>query len=407
MPSLPYWLSPGDDRPPAEIDDEVAEELRLHLDLLAEERMRQGVTPDLAKQQAAERFGDFDTLLRRCRLEKQGDLPMLKRIQAVLIGVLVLFVGLLCWRDYVSTFEIAEYRTMTTKLLVTIQSDLAEMRGELQLAEEAAASDGLQAGSPFAMAREFIQTGPAPSPTLTVYNSQREAIPNTRLRFSLAHSRGAEMSLYDASDASGRCTIHVPDESWVVKSIHAYARGYALETSVFVSQVVPGLMTDPGPMEVVLSPAVPIKLRVIKGDGEPASLLSVVPVARVDLRDRTHEAPEDSQFLWQQTDESGVVELDWLQPGDLATIRLKERGQPLKDAESIEFEVPSDPSKVVSIKLKETNDGFGDGFGGGEYRGFGGEYAGGYGGVVGDGKSYEVDLIDKQKPQETDEPKSE
>lgn len=90
MPSIPYWLFPGDDRPTEEIDDEIAEELRLHLELMAEENERRGMAPDEAKRNAAEHFGDFHQLLRRCRREKQGDAVMLRRVQAVLTVLLMI-----------------------------------------------------------------------------------------------------------------------------------------------------------------------------------------------------------------------------------------------------------------------------------------------------------------------------
>ncbi|MEN0110696.1 MAG: carboxypeptidase-like regulatory domain-containing protein, partial [Planctomycetota bacterium] len=95
----PHWLWPGDPRPPNEIDDEVAEELRLHLDLMAEEAERRGASPDAARAEAAERFGDFDDLVRRCRREKQGDAPMLRRVQTVLVLLLLAAVGAVAWQQ--------------------------------------------------------------------------------------------------------------------------------------------------------------------------------------------------------------------------------------------------------------------------------------------------------------------
>ncbi len=140
MPALPYWLFPGDDRPTEEIDDEIAEELQLHLDLLAEEQERRGMPPEEAKRKAAERFGDFNDLLRRCRREKQGDIPMLRRIQAVLIGLLCLAVTLVAWNQWRILGDESRNSTLMTTLLITIQSDLAEMRTHLEQAN--AGEDG-------------------------------------------------------------------------------------------------------------------------------------------------------------------------------------------------------------------------------------------------------------------------
>ncbi|MEO0531404.1 MAG: permease prefix domain 1-containing protein [Planctomycetota bacterium] len=136
FPALPYWLWPGDDRPTEEIDDEIVEELRLHLELLEEEQARRGVPRDEAKRYAAERFGDFDAVLRRCRAEKQGDLPMLKRVQAVL--TLLLFVGvvILGVRDYVTANTTAQYMDQTTKHLFTIQNTLTKLSDDLSAGGE-------------------------------------------------------------------------------------------------------------------------------------------------------------------------------------------------------------------------------------------------------------------------------
>ncbi|TWT95947.1 hypothetical protein Pla108_30240 [Botrimarina colliarenosi] len=130
MPALPYWLFPGDDRPTEEIDDEIAEELQLHLDLMAEEQERRGLAPEEAKQKAAERFGDFNQLLRRCRREKQGDVPMLLRVQTGLLVVLIALVAAAGWRmTYIPDPILnAQYMSETTELLQTIQNDLADMR---------------------------------------------------------------------------------------------------------------------------------------------------------------------------------------------------------------------------------------------------------------------------------------
>lgn len=124
MPSLPYWLFPGDDRPPGEIDDEIAEELQLHLDLMAEEQMRQGVGPDEARRQAAERFGDFDSLVRQCRVEKQGDAPMWKRVQTILTALVFVVVLLMGVRQWSSEAATAQYMNQTTKYLSKIDNDL-------------------------------------------------------------------------------------------------------------------------------------------------------------------------------------------------------------------------------------------------------------------------------------------
>ncbi len=127
MPALPYWLFPGDDRPTDQIDDEIAEELQLHLDLLAEDQERRGHSPEEAKQKAAERFGDFNQLLRRCRREKQGDVPMLKRVQAMLIGLLLLGVVAIGWNQIAMTASVTANQKDIADALASVQRQLEQI----------------------------------------------------------------------------------------------------------------------------------------------------------------------------------------------------------------------------------------------------------------------------------------
>lgn len=392
MPSLPYWLYPGDARPPSEIDDEVAEELRLHLDLLAEERMRQGVTPDDARQQAAERFGDFDTLLRRCRAEKQGNLPMLKRIQAVLTLLLLLVVVWLGVRDYTTAATTAQYMTQTTTFLQTIQSDLAEMRGELasrdapivaspRSDEDPRPSWGERPAAPIKQLSIEVQDGKGnrlPSAAVTTWQSSSTAQGNIVFR---------ELSFSTPLDDQGCFTTPLP-----VAGFAAVAPGCAP-----MSIDVEARGKDERHI-VSLPPSSPMELRVVRDDGTTASRVSVVLARRTNLYDVSFDFPTRPSVFRRVTDGDGRVTLDWLEAGDLATLLIKERGKPIESATTVEFEAPSDPSKVVTIKLKEANGRVGGGFGGGEYSGYGGEY----GGVVGEGKSYEVDLIDEQERRTTE-----
>lgn len=410
MPSLPYWLFPGDARPPAEIDDEVAEELRLHLDLLAEERMRQGVTPDQAKQQAAERFGDYDTLLRRCRLEKQGDIPMLKRIQAMLTLLLLLVVVWLGVRDYMTAETTAQYMTQTTTFLKTIQSDLAEMRGELKYAEGASQTDDNRSNFTRGQApnksasdsppADFYRAAPSPpTPPASIdehFADLRIAPPEQVTRTVLV--RGTNGDPISQATAHGIYATRSGDSVlsglplgkdgraiWNTTA-HAFvidAPGYARVTHSFGED-----RAGYHAVTLELDKAVPFELRVTKADGTPAKFMSVVPVRRTDLEDNSHDFPPETRDLWCRTDAEGRVTADWLIAGDLATILLKERGKPIESATTVEFEVPRDASKVVTIILQEGRGEFGGGRSGGEF-----------GGGFGSSKTYEVKIGD-----EADEP---
>lgn len=73
----------------AEIDAEIREELEFHLDMRTEENIRAGMTPDEARQDAQQRFGDFESSHRACRQITLGPRLLLRRVQTALLAVLV------------------------------------------------------------------------------------------------------------------------------------------------------------------------------------------------------------------------------------------------------------------------------------------------------------------------------
>lgn len=338
MPSLPYWLSPGDDRPPEEIDDEVAEELRLHLDLLAEERMRQGVTPDLAKQQAAERFGDFNTLLRRCRLEKQGDLPMLKRIQAVLIGVLLLLVGLLCWRDYVTGFAITEYQNQTTQFLLTIQSDLVELQKDSQSNSEAAFRSSASDSSP---------AFSVPALVIRAVGNEGQLIENAQVA---VYGKAADqITSYGVNaDRMGVCRIEPAIANFEVSRVAVTAPGHCV-----VSNSIAQLMaTDSNPKLLFVPQAEPLTLKFesVSVDGEATPLTNV----RISFERRQDEMQQYHTLGGLvhykdnlTTDELGIVHVDWWRSGDRAGVKWRHG----KAGGKLFFDVPSESSAIVSVAV--------------------------------------------------------
>lgn len=73
----------------AEIDAEIREELEFHLDMRTEENIRAGMAPALARRDAQERFGDFESSHRACRKITLGPRLALRRLQTTLLALLI------------------------------------------------------------------------------------------------------------------------------------------------------------------------------------------------------------------------------------------------------------------------------------------------------------------------------
>lgn len=360
MPSLPYWLWPGDSRPTPEIDAEIAEELQLHLDLLAEERERHGATPDDAKRQAAERFGDFDRYLRLCRVEKQGDIPMLKRVQAVSTVLLLVGVVWLAFHEFVSRVNNAQFRVQTSNQLQEIQRHLQS----LTVGQKSNSTDGYWTA--FTEPRDFNR-GPAPESVLdkielNVVDPSGEPIEGARIALHCFSVGGLVSRELGVTGAKGQLKTEV---AFLKKGdlqgvgLVCVAPGYALNASGMTIEH----RAPVNSQEIVLRPSTPFRIRLVGPGGEPMRRVSLFPLSRTNLRDQSYTvareiidsvASRPANFqrdtgLWTQTDDDGQVVIDWFEARDIAKIALKKRGKKLDDLK-VEFEVPSEPNELVRLK---------------------------------------------------------
>ncbi|MEN0111089.1 MAG: hypothetical protein AAF805_10230, partial [Planctomycetota bacterium] len=189
------------------------------------------------------------------------------------------------------------------------------------------------------------------------------------------------------TDSEGHWKLHAGLQRGAVGDLWVYAAGrpfvrFDLSSAPRETDIHRLVMPEPTAVDVLIT----------REDGEPASRYSVTAVSRTDLHDRTHGPPSDlGRELWRQTDESGRLTIDWLAPGDIATIRVKARGAAERDAIEVRFDVPEDASEPVAIDLAKWG-GPGRGTRRGQGRGgFGGEFGegvvrgGGFGGGFGEG----------------------
>lgn len=97
LEKLGLFRRPPDARSPQDVEAEILEELRFHVDTRIENNIAAGMDPDEARRDAEARFGDFDRIRDACRWVQLGERIMIQRIHFALTVVLVAalaFVGL-------------------------------------------------------------------------------------------------------------------------------------------------------------------------------------------------------------------------------------------------------------------------------------------------------------------------
>jgi protein involved in polysaccharide export with SLBB domain len=93
-PALRGWLGLPDPRTEQEIDADLDAEIAFHIEQIERELIEAGESPERARVQALERFGDVERIKRRCRRIALEERTMLQRINAVLmVVVLIALVG--------------------------------------------------------------------------------------------------------------------------------------------------------------------------------------------------------------------------------------------------------------------------------------------------------------------------
>lgn len=375
MPALPYWFWPGDDRPTEEIDDEIAEELRLHLDLLAEHNMRESQTPDEAKRNAAERFGDFDTVLRRCRTEKQGDIPMLKRIQAVLTLLLLIGVVFLGVRDYVTAGTTAQHMDQTTGFLKSIQGDLAKLREGMALNSTPVAATEVAETGPYLEPGTIIEAGTVidvvdSAKAIERYEIAKRSMARADLNGNVFDTNGKPIVEADVlliiktwpnnrfrqddyavkTDASGSFVLNgrIPLDGQY--GVNAVVVG---EDQAIASQYV--LVKDPQgqppeELDFKLSPSVKTRVVITDENGEPVAKALVAPSGRIAADDSEHIVyHQGSNPVWKKTDAEGAVMIDWFATGDLGKINIRPRGGEWQE-KKIDMDEVSDGTITIAVE---------------------------------------------------------
>lgn len=119
------FRDPPDPRPRRQIESEIEEELRFHIEESVAERMADGQSEDGARAAAQQAFGDFDRIAASCRKIQLGERIMLQRINVVLLIVLVVAVLAIATRS-------ADSQRETRRAMTENHMAMADMRAEIE-----------------------------------------------------------------------------------------------------------------------------------------------------------------------------------------------------------------------------------------------------------------------------------
>lgn len=319
---LPHWMFPGDDRPPEEIDDEIAEELRFHLDMLAEQGEREGVTSEEARRQAEERFGDFDRILRRCRLEKQGDAPMLKRVQAGLILLLAAGVAAIGWQQWALSSNLASLHEGLRGNLEALQRDVALLAGPTE-----------------------TPVGPSNDPDerelmIQVVKPDGQPIANARLVLETTNASENGIDYFEATaDETGRYLTRLSDDGFRISRVTAYAPGYALSSKT-LNRPFGGRAS----VELKLQEGRSTRFRFVLsgGDAEDEALVGGLVFPRLGWLAAVVTPIE--------IDANGTIETDWFSVGDTAQFLVEIPGRSLVSRSTV---VRSDLEGPIRVEVTQ------------------------------------------------------
>lgn len=328
---LPHWLWPGDDRSRAEIEDEIEEELRLHMDLLTQANQQAGMDASEARHAAQQRFGDIEAVRQQCVAIKRGDVPMLSRIQAVLTVLLLVAVLIVGWRQWVTNAATAQFMNQTTSFLKEIRQDMQGLREGLQPPTEP--------GQP--MAEAPVVTGAVAG---VVRNESGEPIEGARVLAVFKSWPGGSYSQEGrtmVTDAQGR--FRFDDAAPLNRNrgiqIAVFADGFAFQSRYEFSdsEAKPQDLQD---FDFQLRPSIPVVLQLLPSydqrvttpgaySGPIYNRTTFRPGERQTADGESHRVyRENIELIEVESDEQGRVTLPWFAAGDTAEFAVR-RGSEL------------------------------------------------------------------------------
>lgn len=146
-------LGDWDPRSPRQVDDDIREELSLHVDLLEEELCREGLSVVEAKAEAGRRFGDVEKYSRACREVALKERIMLQRINLVLLVLVTVGLGVTAWQSWASQSRTADAVEGLSKQVAALNTS---KRGEAGNTQSVTITGDIRRGGVYAIPTEGL-----------------------------------------------------------------------------------------------------------------------------------------------------------------------------------------------------------------------------------------------------------
>ncbi|MEY2745157.1 MAG: Gram-negative bacterial TonB protein C-terminal [Planctomycetota bacterium] len=112
---------PPDQRPRAEVEQDIEDELRFHLEERSAELRSGGFDAAAAAGEASRLFGDYDQVRAECARIQLGERIMMQRFQMLATVLLLLAVGWLAYEGVASRKDVRAQAEANTRLLATLE----------------------------------------------------------------------------------------------------------------------------------------------------------------------------------------------------------------------------------------------------------------------------------------------
>lgn len=305
---------------------------------------------------------------------------MLQRVQAVLIGLLLIAVASVGWSQRRFVDDMAGQQNKVRDQLTSLKDTLLGVQQRLDLAlpqpvmpaAYAPPFDPNQPVTALGPDGELIELSPPPNVTAlkdegdftwvklsaagadlrgVVTNAAGKPVAEAKVLLILKtwpNNRFRQNDFALETDESGHFGIGgvIPFKGQYGINAAVVAEGHAIASKYVLVEETAG--KSPEELRLELSPSKPLRIVVTDDKGKPLVRAVVAPSGRVTEDDKEilvyHQG---SQPAWRKTDEEGAVTVDWFVPGDLAKISIRPRGG---DWQEHKFEVTDAQEVTVTIK---------------------------------------------------------
>lgn len=334
------WLNLNDGRSGQDIEEEIAEELQLHFDLMVEEELRSGASLDEAKWRATEKFGNRDSIAAKCKQIQTWEYIMLQRLQIGLIGILIVIMGF----SYLNSMSLSNQLGALETQLIEFKQSLNEPSEKLENTDSSLANNETME---IFVCDEYDQPIPHALVTVMSWNQPRDN----------------QISYRRKVDSEGKLTL-LKDNTRIVSRLTGFAEGRAPTTLTLSESRQDYYETQ----KLTLKPTIEQDLMLIDEQGNPiknskVSLLSREGDNVLDSYANFNRGPHfyhDSLGLWDETDSEGNVTISWFAEGDSATINVScyEENKETRFYTG-KFEVPKTNKGPITVQLESNSIGGG------------------------------------------------